>query len=142
MGIIKTLVNLVEILADANEQLKATNQQLDHSKSMKKTFIAPMPVAYKGSEFGPGVKSISRDNYCHIQSDIKSSLNSGDGASSCRARGWRGFARPTTHLNSVCPAISKGYVFLELLWHWTHGTNAFALLGVTVWAGEGFSGGV
>ena len=23
---------------------------------------------------------------------------------------WRSFARPTTHINSVCPAISKGYV--------------------------------
>ena len=22
---------------------------------------------------------------------------------------WRSFARPTTHINSVCPAISKGY---------------------------------
>lgn len=29
-----------------------------YSKSLKKTFIAPMPDAYKGSEFGPGVKSL------------------------------------------------------------------------------------
>ena len=41
----------------------------------------------------------------------KSNVNSGDGASSCRARRWRSFARPTTHLNSVCPAISKGDSF-------------------------------
>ena len=29
-----------------------------YSKSLKKTFIAPMPDAYKGSEFGPGIKSL------------------------------------------------------------------------------------
>ena len=29
-----------------------------YSESLKKTFIAPMPVGYKGSEFGPGLKSL------------------------------------------------------------------------------------
>ena len=31
---------------------------------------------------------------------------------------WRSFARPTTHINSVCPAISKGYLdSVQLLEH-------------------------
>jgi hypothetical protein len=29
-----------------------------YSASLKKTFIAPMPAAYKGTEFGPGLKSL------------------------------------------------------------------------------------
>ena len=29
-----------------------------YSKSLRKTFIAPMPEAYKGREFGPGIKSL------------------------------------------------------------------------------------
>lgn len=29
-----------------------------YSPSLKKTFIAPMPMEYKGSEFGPGVKTL------------------------------------------------------------------------------------
>ena len=32
--------------------------QVFYSPSMKKTFIAPMPEEYKGSEFGPGVKAL------------------------------------------------------------------------------------
>jgi hypothetical protein len=29
-----------------------------YSPSLKKTFVAPMPEAYRGSEFGPGIKSL------------------------------------------------------------------------------------
>ena len=32
--------------------------QMFYSPSLKKTFIAPMPAEYKGSEFGPGLKAL------------------------------------------------------------------------------------
>ena len=46
------------------QDLKITTDNIEfqlptyYSKSLKKSFIAPMPDAYKGSEFGPGIKSI------------------------------------------------------------------------------------
>lgn len=53
-GYEKRIVQDLKIITDNVEIILPTY----YSRSLKKTFIAPLPIEYQGSEFGPGMKSL------------------------------------------------------------------------------------
>src|SRR3990172_12126032 len=53
-GYEKRIVQDLKIITDNVEIILPTY----YSRSLKKTFIAPLPMEYQGSEFGPGIKSL------------------------------------------------------------------------------------
>ena len=53
-GYEKRIVQDLKIITDNVEIILPTY----YSRSLKKTFIAPLPLEYQGSEFGPGMKSL------------------------------------------------------------------------------------